>query len=272
MDTWCYVTVSGINCHLSSVWLSGHNCVGSFLLVVKSGLQTAYTIVSFPQHSKGRPNNFIGSRLADVVIKLPEKTENCVLFIEIWCNWKSYLRLAKEGLDDFIGLARIPLTRNCSEKGKDMLGLVAANGIFSVWHPSHDGANSNVHVNVILGSEAHILQIQLKNRAATVIQRYIGSHSPTISKSKYGADYENIRKKSAMQTNPIQARSGGDGLITIFFIPDRGASTLDARGWTNADTERGKQMTSTAVRTINNQTTEEIIRQALDGFDSMNDS
>jgi hypothetical protein len=150
--------------------------------VVKSGPHFVHR-VPFPYLGWHRwCHKFAAKGSSDAVLQAPPKLENSVLFIEVWHDqgWKK--ENLQEGLEDLVGLVKIPLRitniassceaqHQCKE-GQEVV-VVVAKGYFPVQDPIRYVVCGEVQVMVMLGMEYQLRRLQQESRAAIIIQWHV---------------------------------------------------------------------------------------------------
>lgn len=139
-------------------------------------------------------------RHSDAVFRAPKQLDDATLIIEVWQDWTGQDSLRKSASHNFIGLAEVPLAgcpptpfvegvvpglggKGAQGPGKKTvaslrrqikaMGVVAAEGNFSIWNPLKDVICGSLRLRVVLGSEAQMVNLQQQDRAARIIQSYV---------------------------------------------------------------------------------------------------
>ncbi|CAM6061680.1 unnamed protein product [Sphagnum tenellum] len=198
VDLWLYVNLRDINGCLSKA--VNHSQAHCLLLVVKSGPRFVHR-VPFPYLGWHRwCHKFAAKGSSDAVVQAPPKLENSVLFIEVWYDqgWKN--ENLQEGLEDLVGLIKIPLritniTSSCEaqhqcKEGQEVV-VVVAKGYFPVQDPIRYVVCGEVQVIVMLGMEYQLRRLQQESRAAIIIQWHV-------------RDF--LRRKSCMSKKTLKIR------------------------------------------------------------------
>ncbi len=193
-----YVNLRDISGCLSKA--VNHSQAHCLLLVVKSGPHFVHR-VPFPYLGWHRwCHKFAAKGSSDAVVQAPPKLENSVLFIEVWHDqgWKK--ENLQEGLEDLVGLVKIPLRitniassceaqHQCKE-GQEVV-VVVAKGYFPVQDPIRYVVCGEVQVMVMLGMEYRLRRLQQESRAAIIIQWHV-------------RDF--LRRKSCMSKKTLKIR------------------------------------------------------------------
>ncbi|MCO5615036.1 hypothetical protein L7F22_069324 [Adiantum nelumboides] len=168
-ETWLYVYIhnglSKIKCD------SLHERRKSLLLMIKSGNQSVLRLLFRGSlTAKADYREQVISNVADALLMLPSGKERCNIFLEVWCNHNGLSHTRSDGLQNLIGLAKVPLFAVLDKQKNPEKSIL--DGFYSLWHPQSNAKGQKLRVTVYYGSKTEMLRVLHQNRSVVVIQRH----------------------------------------------------------------------------------------------------
>ncbi|KAI5066217.1 hypothetical protein GOP47_0018841 [Adiantum capillus-veneris] len=144
----------------------------SLILMIKSGNQSVLRL--FFKGSLTAKIDYqlkvMGGRFADALLMSPDPKDISTIFLEVWCNPSGLLSGRNDGLQNLIGLAKVPLCAVVDQRESPEKSIL--DGFFSLWHPRSDAKGQKLRITVYRGSKTEMLRVLQENRSAEVIQRH----------------------------------------------------------------------------------------------------